>query len=224
MTRTIGRLLVASLAIVLASAAPALAHVEVESSSVEPTGAARVTFSFHHGCDGQPTTSLRVQIPDGVTDVVPQPVVGWQPAVTATEFSWTGGSVPDGQEGAFTATMTVSGEAGSTIWFPTIQGCTSSEEAWIETADPGAPEPENVAPSIVLTETIAAPSTTTSSTVAPSTTRTTLVPGEAAITQEGSPTNNVGLVVGLIAVGAIVVGALVLYFRYRGRGNTNVHR
>lgn len=224
MTRTIGRTLLATLAIVLGTSAPALAHVEVETSTVDPTGAASVTFAFHHGCDGQPTTSLRVQIPDGVTDVVPQPVEGWQPAVTPTEFSWTGGSVPDGQEGSFTATMRVSGTAGSTIWFPTVQGCPSGEEAWIETADPGAPEPENVAPGIVLAETIAAPSTTTSTTDAPSTTRTTLVPGEAAITQEGSPTNNVGLVVGLCAVGAIVVGALVLYFKYRGRGNTHVQR
>jgi hypothetical protein len=53
-----------------------------------------------------------------------------------------------------------------------------------------------------------------------STTRTTLVPGEAAVTEEGSPRNDVGLAVGAVAVGAIVVGAGVLYFRYRGRGNT----
>jgi hypothetical protein len=57
-------------------------------------------------------------------------------------------------------------------------------------------------------------------TEAPSTTRTTLVPGKAAVTQAGSPTNNTGLVVGLVAVGMIVVGALVLFLRYRGKGNT----
>lgn len=55
---------------------------------------------------------------------------------------------------------------------------------------------------------------------APSTTRSTLVPGEAAVTEEGSPQNDAGLVIGLISVGAIVVGATVLYLRYRGRGNT----
>lgn len=52
-----------------------------------------------------------------------------------------------------------------------------------------------------------------------STTRTTLVPGQAAVTKEGSPRNDAGLVVGAIAVGAIAVGATVLYLRYRGRGN-----
>jgi uncharacterized protein YcnI len=201
------------------SGARADAHVELGQVSVQPSGEASVEFTFDHGCDGQPTTSLRVKIPNGVTDVVPQPADGWQTSVTSTEFAWTGGSVPDHDEAVFTATMQVSGDAGSTISFPTIQECPSAEEAWIEIQAPGDPEPEHVAPSLVLPYTIAA-SDQPATTVAPSTTRTTLVPGEAAITQEGSPTNNVGLVVGGIAVGAIVVGALVLYLRYRGKGNT----
>jgi uncharacterized protein YcnI len=220
------RILIPLLALVVigvgVTATPVLAHVDVADSTVQPNGDASVTFSFDHGCDGEPTTSLRVQVPEGVSDVVPQPVDGWQTASSATEFSWSGGSVPDGQQAAFTATMRVSGTAGDTIWFPTVQGCPSGEEAWIETAAPGAPEPENVAPSIVLAVTVEATTTTAPATTAvqPSTTRTTLVPGEAAVTKEGSPRNNTGLVVGLIAVGAIVVGALVLYFRNRGRGNT----
>lgn len=220
MIRTTVRLLGVALASVLLAASPAWAHVEIEDSSVDPAGMATVTFSFHHGCDGAATTSLRVQTPAEVTDPVPQPVDGWQTAVTPSEFSWTGGSIPDGDEGTFTATMQVSGEAGTTIWFPVIQGCPGAEELWIETAATGAPEPENVAPSIVLAQTVDPPSTTAApTTAAPSTTRTTLVPGEAAVTEEGSPTNNAGLIVGLVAVGAIVVGAVVLYLRYRGRGN-----
>ncbi len=215
------RLSIVALAVVVLGATPALAHVEVGSSSVDSSGAATVTFTFDHGCSGQPTDSLRVQIPDGVSDVVPQPVDGWQTAVTPTEFSWTGGSIPDGQQANFTATMQVSGAAGTTIWFPAVQACPSGEEAWIEIPAAGAAEPENVAPSIVLTADVAAPTTTTPpTTAAPSTTRTTLVPGEAAVTQQGSPVNNTGLVVGLVAVGAIVVGALVLFLRYRGKGNT----
>lgn len=212
-----------AIAVVVLSAMPALAHVEVSDSSVAPDGAASVTFSFHHGCDGQPTTSLRIQIPDGVTDVAPQPVDGWQTSVTTTEVAWTGGSIPDGAQGDFTATMRVSGAAGTTIWFPTLQGCPNGEEAWIETAAPGEPEPENAAPSIVLTSTIGTPGTsaTTSTTASSSgTTRTTLVPGEAAITQEGSPQNNAGLVVLLVIGAIIVVTAGVLYLRHRGRGNT----
>lgn len=206
---------------VISATAPAFAHVEVSESSVEPDGQATVAFSFHHGCAGEPTTSLRIQVPDGVSDVQPQPVDGWQTASNATEFSWTGGSVPDGDEATFTATMVVSGAAGAAIWFPTVQGCPGAEEAWIEVPDAGGAEPENVAPSITLAVAIEATTTTPPTTAAqPSTTRTTLVPGEAAVTKDGSPQNSTGLVVGLVAVGAIVVGALVLYLRYRGRGNT----
>jgi uncharacterized protein YcnI len=206
---------------VIGAAAPAFAHVEVSDSSVEPDGQATVAFSFHHGCAGEPTTSLRIQVPQGVSDVRPQPVDGWQTASDANEFSWTGGSVPDGDEATFTATMRVTGTAGTTVWFPTVQGCPNAEEAWIEIPATGGAEPDNVAPSIVLATTLEATTTAPTTTeVQPSTTRTTLVPGEAAVTKEGSPQNSTGLVVGLVAVGAIVVGASVLYFRYRGRGNT----
>jgi uncharacterized protein YcnI len=199
------------------------AHVDASAgaeSSIQPDGQASVQFAFDHGCDGQPTTSLRVQIPAGVTDVVPQPVAGWQTAVSAAEFSWTGGSIPDAQPAEFAVTMRVSGEAGSTIWFPAVQGCPTAEEAWIAIPAPGEAEPANPAPSIELPFTISPAATEPTTTVAPSTTRTTLVPGEAAITQEGSPQDNTGLVVLLVAVAAIVITGVVLFFRYRGRGNT----
>jgi uncharacterized protein YcnI len=207
---------------VMAGTTPAGAHVDADptGSTVAPDGTATVQFSFDHGCDGEPTTSLRVQIPDGVSDVEPQPVDGWQTNVGATEFSWTGGSTPDDQPAIFVATMRVTGQQGATIWFPAVQGCPTAEEAWIEIPVEGEPEPANPAPGLLLPYTIEPTGGPSPTTAAPSTTRTTLVPGEAAVTPEGSPRDNTGLVVGLVAVGAIVAGAVVLYLRYRGRGNT----
>jgi hypothetical protein len=55
-----------------------------------------------------------------------------------------------------------------------------------------------------------------------STTRTTLVPGQAAVTQEGSAQNNVGLVVLLVVTAIIVSTGVVLYVRNRGRGNVRL--
>src|SRR5690606_21911200 len=109
----------------LATTGSARAHVDTDAqrSTVEPDGTATVQFVFDHGCEGQPTTSLRVKIPEGVRDVQPQPVEGWQTAVTPTEFSWTGGSIPDSEPAVFVATMRVTGEQGTTIWFPAVQGC-----------------------------------------------------------------------------------------------------
>jgi periplasmic copper chaperone A len=206
--------------VVIAGTGTAHAHVTAQLVDVADDGTATVTFRFDHGCDGQATASLRIELPDQAADVAAAgDVEGWQFGASDTEFGWTGGPVSDGEEASFTATMRVWGAEGDTIWFPAVQGCPpTSEEAWIAIPQPGESEPSNVAPSIVLPRTIEAPATTT--TVEPTTTSstasvTTTTFPNVAITEEGSPQNNVGLVVGGIAVGAIVVGAIVLYLRHR---------
>ena len=78
---------VAATSAVAALSAPAWAHVEAEPVSVAPDGAAVIDFGFHHGCDGAATTGLRIQIPEGVTAVVPQPVDGWNVSVSPTSAS-----------------------------------------------------------------------------------------------------------------------------------------
>lgn len=206
----------------VALGAPAWAHVEADPVSVAADGAAVIDFGFHHGCDGAATTGLRIQIPAGVSQVVPQPVDGWTVAVSSTEFGWSGGSVPDGDAATFTADLLVSGQAGTVISFPTIQQCGSAEEAWVEIQEPGGAEPEMVAPSITLASTIApVGSTVTTAGAAPSTATTmpsglattTLLP--AGVMPEESETNTGGLIVGLVCVAIIAGGALGLYLRNR---------
>lgn len=203
-------------------ARPTGAHVEAEEPAVGPDGQATLVLSFSHGCAGQPTTGLRVQIPAGVTDVAPQPVPGWTTQLTATEFGWQGGSVPDHEQATFTATLRVSGQAGQVISFPTIQQCPTAEEAWIAIPQPGQPEPPNPAPSITLTADVAPAPTTTApgaTTTAPPTSAgpaTTTAPQPAS--SSGSSGGNGGLIVFLVVAGAILIGALVLYLRHRGTG------
>jgi periplasmic copper chaperone A len=205
--------------VVVAGGGLAHAHVTAQLEVVADDGTATVTFTFDHGCDGLATASLRIELPDQASDVTAaSEVEGWQFASSGTEFGWTGGPVADGDPASFTATMRVWGTEGDTIWFPTVQGCPPiSEEAWIEIQEPGQPEPAYVAPSIVLPRTIEPPTDTTAepttTSTAPITTTSTFP--NLAITEEGSPRNNVGLVVGGIAVGVIVVGAIVLYLRHR---------
>lgn len=227
--RRLTHLVVATAVVTAATAlgaSAAGAHVEAEASTVSPDGAAVIDFSFHHGCDGQATTGLRIQIPEGVTDVVPQAVEGWTVNSTPTEFGWSGGSVPDGDEATFTATMAVAGEAGTVIWFPTVQQCPTAEEAWIEIQEPGAVEPEMVAPSITLTSTIqgttAVPATAVTTSPAPSTTVTTIPSGlatsttvPAGVMPQTTESNTGGLIVLIVTMVLIVGGALVLYLRNR---------
>lgn len=223
-TRPIPSLLVVvvgAIAAVLVAAGPAGAHVEADEPAVGPDGATTIDFTFDHGCDGQPTTSLRVEIPPGVTDVVPEPRDGWEVQVSATEFGWSGGSIPDREEATFRAAMRVSGEAGTTIYFPTLQGCPTAELAWIDRPDPGGPEPEDVAPSVTLTETVAAPPTTAAPTTAapPTSVGPTTTEAAAPISQDqGADRGTAGLIVIIVVVAMIAGGAGVLYLRNRGKG------
>jgi uncharacterized protein YcnI len=212
----------ATVALALIGPRPAGAHVEAEEPAVGPDGATTVEFSFDHGCDGQPTTSLRVQIPDGVTDVVPEPREGWQVQISASEFGWAGGSIPDAEAATFRAAMRVSGEAGTTIYFPTLQGCPTAELAWIERPDPDGPEPEDVAPSVTLTETIAPVGTVDGAgnedATATTATESLEQAAPAAGDDEASARSTAGLVTIVVVVLLIGGGAAVLYLRYRGKG------
>lgn len=217
--RVIAAAWAALIAALLAGAAPASAHVTATATDISDEGVATVNFSFSHGCDGQPTIALRVQIPEGVSDVAPQPAEGFTTQTGAPEFAWVGGSIPDGQRATFTATMRVWGDEGHTIWLKTVQACPTAEEAWVEEQAPGQAEPEFVSPSIVLPRAIAAPSTTstasptTTTGAAPSTTSTTT--GNDAITDEGSPSSTAGLIVFVVVCAVLAGGASILYLRHR---------
>ncbi len=129
------------------TAAPAFAHVEAAGAPAAG-GATTVTFSFTHGCKGSPTTSLRVQLPAGTSAVTAENPAGWTSKASDTEIDWSGGTVPDSQPGSFITTMTLTGAAGDTVFFPTIQGCAQGENTWIDKSTD--PEAEQAAPRIVL--------------------------------------------------------------------------
>lgn len=148
----------------------ASAHVGTATEAIGG-GVTKVTFSFTHGCEELPTDSLRIQLPDNVSAVMPEDPPGWTSTLSGNELTWTGGPAVDGVKTDFVATMTVAGTAGETVFFPTLQGCPGgAENAWIDKSDD--PEATAAAPRIQLVETVAAPETTTStsiSTTAPTT-------------------------------------------------------
>ena len=208
------------------TAGVAAAHVSSEEQpSATPGEPSPVTFSFDHGCGGQPTTYLRVQIPEGVSDVTPQDPPGWTSTVSGDELRWDGGSVPDGEAAAFTATMTFAQAEGTVVHLPTIQGCPTAENAWIQIPTAADPEPRYPAPQVVVggatDATFPASGDAAHAGDEPAsadTTPATRAPLEATpVTQTGSERSTVGLVVFLAVIAIIVGGALVLYFRHRPR-------
>ncbi len=147
-------------------AGPAAAHVDLEPTTAEAGSVATLTFRFHHGLDGTPTTGLEVQVPEGAAVVEVPAVPGWTSSVSADGrvVTWTGGSVPDGTEAAFPLVVRLPAAAG-TVLFPTIQTTGAGELPWISEEE-GESESERPAPRLELTP--ASGSSTTSPT--PSTT------------------------------------------------------
>ncbi|HEY6532273.1 MAG TPA: DUF1775 domain-containing protein [Acidimicrobiales bacterium] len=213
-----------ALVTVVALAAPAAAHAEAEAAPVA-AGRTAITLSFGHGCDGAPTTTFRTEIPEGATDVRPQDPPGWSSTVDPGQVRWTGGSIPEA--GSFTVEMVLAQPVGSTVVMPAIQGCPDGkEEAWIQLPDNSGTEPPMPAPSFVVPAndtTPTSPSTTATTLAADSgpTTTARMSIEQTPITVEGSESNTSGLIIFVLVVGAIAIGALVLFLRYRGRGTNS---
>lgn len=59
-------------------AMPALAHVTLEVAEAPVGSTYKAVFRVPHGCENKPTNVVRVQIPEGVIAVKPQPKAGWE--------------------------------------------------------------------------------------------------------------------------------------------------
>ena len=157
-------------AFALAFAGAAQAHVTLETAEA-PAGTYKAVLRIPHGCDGEATVKLRVQIPEGMIAVKPMPKPGWQlETVTGqyaqaynsygtpvtegvTEIDWTG-ELPDAwyDEFVFRGTLADSLAPGTVVYFPVVQECATKTERWIEIPAAGA-DPESLehpAPGVTL--------------------------------------------------------------------------
>ncbi|PWB96923.1 YcnI family copper-binding membrane protein [Salinibacterium hongtaonis] len=139
-------------ALVIAAPLAANAHVGVTPSSTAAGSPSVLTFSFSHGCEGSPTTSLTFGIPESVESVTPTVHPGWSIAETPTTVTYTANTpVADGLRDTVALSVVLpAGEEGDTVAFPVVQGCVDGEHAWTELAE-GDAEPDSPAPTITLT-------------------------------------------------------------------------
>ena len=209
----------ASLTALVALAGPAAAHAEANATA-EAAGRTGVTVSLTHGCDGNPTTGLRVSLPAGATAVKGIDSNGWTSTVTASEISWTGGSLAATTTGGFDFSLVLSQAAGSTVVLPTIQSCAKNTEiAWIEKDTGSHSESGHPAPQFeVPTNDTAAVTGTTGSNASPSTTARMATQANA-ITDEGSKTSTAGQFVFIGVCAVLVGGAAALFLKYRKKSS-----
>ena len=168
--------LTATAVMTAAVASSALAHIHAEPHEVQAGSTATIGFTIEHGCGGSPTTAVDVLLPEGVTDVTPEPFGDWTITTDTTDegdvVTFEGGGLPDGEAGTFEITMTLPPTPDTTIWFPMVQRCEDGELRWIEIPVEGEAEPDSPAPGVQLIGPVA---TTTVPVTAPETPDTTTV-------------------------------------------------
>lgn len=145
----------AAAALTAVSIGSAQAHASLEKREAAP-GGYKAVIRIPHGCDGQPTTAIRVELPEGYIDAKPQPKAGWDLAIETGDYAqsyklhgrdissgakavtWSGGSLPDDQYDEFVLSGTLSGvEDGQSLFFRTIQDCADTKIIWEEIPEAG---------------------------------------------------------------------------------------
>jgi uncharacterized protein YcnI len=151
----------------------AVAHATLESDEAPANSFYKAVVRIGHGCEGSPTTAVRVQIPEGVIAVKPMPKAGWQLTTTegdyenaydyygtaltggVKEVAWSGGSLPDAfyDEFVFRGRLT-DFAPGTLVYFPVVQECAAGVHRWIEipAAGESADDYEEPAPSVTIVE------------------------------------------------------------------------
>jgi uncharacterized protein YcnI len=144
---------------VLLGTCTAFAHVTLENAQAASGANYKGVLRVGHGCEGSPTTAIRIRIPEGIVAVKPMPKPGWKLEVVTgkypktynlehgvklsegvTEISWSGGNLPEAfyDEFVFTATIADDLKAGQAVYFPTVQQCEKGMHRWIEIPAAGA--------------------------------------------------------------------------------------
>ena len=159
--------LLAILALILVP--QALAHVEASPEKVPADSVARIALSAE-GEMSVPAVKLTVQMPVGVTDVVAHRTRGWKQSVNGRIVTWSGGQIPDGEEGKFSFSAHMPATAGRVLVFPSLVTYANGKVVhWIgpESSDTPAPfveltaaqqsnPPPPAAPPPAVTTTVAA--------------------------------------------------------------------
>lgn len=129
----------------LALVPSALAHVEPSPDKVPAGSVSRITLSAE-GEEKVPAVRLTVQMPAGVTDVVPHPGGGWTPSVHGRLVTWFGGKIPNGDQGTFSFTARMPSKPGVLVFPSLVTYADGNVVHWI-----GAESSDTPAPRVTLT-------------------------------------------------------------------------
>lgn len=148
---------------------PALAHVSADPAEAQPGSYLRTALRVPHGCDGQPTTAIRVAIPDSIVSARAQAKPGWQvqsetrklaqpvalghgrrgESITSA-ITWSGGSLPNDQFDEFGLVLKLPDAPGAQIALAVTQSCGKQEIRWDQIAEAGQNPHDLEHPAVLL--------------------------------------------------------------------------
>jgi periplasmic copper chaperone A len=147
--------LAAACALAATSISTAFAHANLERPEAAP-GSYKAVLRIPHGCDGKPTDTVRIEIPEGYIGVKPMPKAGWTTEIEKGDYAreydlhgkkvssgvkavtWKGGDLPDEFYDEFVVSGSLAGvEGGQKLLFVTRQKCGDAELVWSEVATEG---------------------------------------------------------------------------------------
>ena len=136
--------------------APGMAHITIENAQALTGSYHKITLKVGHGCEGNPTQRIRVQIPEGVVGVKTMQKPQWKTEVVKGKFAtpiddghgrkitegvkevvWSGGRLPDENYDEFVMQVKLPDRPNETLYFPVVQECTKGVHRWIEIPEAG---------------------------------------------------------------------------------------
>jgi len=139
--------------IILAAQSAAKAHIIIEDMQGRAGYNEMLTLIVPHGCGVDPTTAIRMKVPEEITLVVPHPGDGWDVEIkkrktdepvmregrpiteVVDEIVWSGNTLPSEELGLFKFMAGLPRTPGKVLYFKTIQVCGEKEDRWVETHD-----------------------------------------------------------------------------------------
>jgi len=136
----------------------AYAHVTLEQQSAAANSNYKAVFRVGHGCNGSPTTSITVYLPESFVGFKPMPKASWtleyqtvklavpylQHETPITEriaaVTWRGGPLPDMEYDEFVMRGNLPATPGK-YWIRVMQQCAKGQNDWSEIPVDGKPYP-----------------------------------------------------------------------------------
>lgn len=128
----------------LITAAPAFAHVGVETDNARPGAEATVTVHVPNESESADTTKVEVQLPEGFAFVRAKSQRGWKVSAQGNVVTIAGGTIAPGDDRDFALVVRNATEPGE-YTFPAIQTYSNGERVrWIGAAGTDKPAPDLV--------------------------------------------------------------------------------